>query len=159
MLNFSFFYLFSLSIQNNFVPLHRHSDKAIFEILKQSLEGLNDGMGVSLVEAWFLLNTVRASGEEINFHRDRAGEKLKAGTNYTWDVYESAFFETPKGEFGTDEIKVLRLMKWLRMDIIGEKYYIVYHKMEYPRMFEGRSGSRQTCIDELRFDADGNILE
>ncbi|MBO5254505.1 MAG: family 43 glycosylhydrolase [Opitutales bacterium] len=42
---------------------------------------------------------------------------------------------------------------------IGEKYYIVYHKMEYPRMFEGRSGSRQTCIDELRFDADGNILK
>ena len=31
--------------------------------------------------------------------------------------------------------------------------------MEYPRMFEGRSGSRQTCIDELRFDADGNILK
>jgi len=42
---------------------------------------------------------------------------------------------------------------------IGEKYYIVYHKMEYPRMFEGRSGSRQTCIDELRFDDDGNILK
>lgn len=42
---------------------------------------------------------------------------------------------------------------------IGEKYYIVYHKMEYPRMFEGRSGSRQTCIDELRFDDEGNILK
>ena len=40
---------------------------------------------------------------------------------------------------------------------IGNKYYIVYHKMEYPRMFEGRSGPRQTCIDELCFDADGNI--
>ena len=42
---------------------------------------------------------------------------------------------------------------------IGEKYYILYHKLEYPRMFENRSGSRQTCIDELRFDNEGNILK
>lgn len=90
-----------------------------FEILKQSLEGLNDGMGGSLVEAWFLLNTVRASGEEINFHRDKDGGKLKAGVNYAWDVYESAFFETSKGEFGTDEIKVLRLMITSKLGIIG----------------------------------------
>ncbi len=90
-----------------------------FEILKQSLEGLNDGMEASLVEAWFLLNTVRASGEEINFHRDKGGEKLRAGVNYAWDVYESAFFETSKGEFGTDEIKVLRLMITSKLGIIG----------------------------------------
>ena len=90
-----------------------------FEILKQSLEGLNDGMRGSLVESWFLLNTVRASGEEINFHRDKDGEKLRVDVNYAWDVYESAFFETPKGEFGTDEIKVLRLMITSKLGIIG----------------------------------------
>ncbi len=91
----------------------------LFDILRQSLEGLNEGMDSSLVEAWFLLNTVRASGEEINFHRDKDGEKLKAGANYAWDVYESAFFETPRGEFGTDEIKVLRLMITSKLGIIG----------------------------------------
>ena len=90
-----------------------------FDILRQSLEGLNEGMDSSLVEAWFLLNTVRASGEEINIHRDKDGEKLKAGVNYAWDVYESAFFETPKGEFGTDEIKVLRLMITSKLGVIG----------------------------------------
>lgn len=90
-----------------------------FDILRQSLEGLNEGMDSSLVEAWFLLNTVRASGEEINFHRDKNGEKLRAGVNYAWDVYETAFFETPKGEFGTDEIKVLRLMITSKLGVIG----------------------------------------
>ena len=41
---------------------------------------------------------------------------------------------------------------------IGDKYYIIYHKLEYPRITENRGGTyRQICIDELVFDEDGEI--
>lgn len=90
-----------------------------FEILKQSLECLDDGLNGALVESWFLLNTIRASGDEINFYRDRHGEKLRAGARYAWDIGESAFYENLNGEFGTDEIKVLRLMVTSKLGVIG----------------------------------------
>ena len=98
-----------------------HTDsKEFFEILKQSLEGLNENVDNNLVEAWFLLNIVRASGEEINFYRDKDGEKLKVGVNYMWDISESAFFEASNGDFGTDEIKVLRLMVTSKLKLIDK---------------------------------------
>ena len=36
------------------------------------------------------------------------------------------------------------------------RYYIVYHRHNMPRSVHGFN--RQVCIDELQFDADGNIL-
>ena len=38
----------------------------------------------------------------------------------------------------------------------GDKYYIVYHRHNLPRSVHGFN--RQVCIDEMQFDADGNIL-
>ncbi|MBR6276624.1 MAG: family 43 glycosylhydrolase [Prevotella sp.] len=38
---------------------------------------------------------------------------------------------------------------------IGGKYYIVYHRHNNPKSVHGFN--RQVCIDELKFDADGNI--
>ena len=38
----------------------------------------------------------------------------------------------------------------------GDHYYIVYHRHNLPRSVHGFN--RQICIDELKFDADGNIL-
>jgi hypothetical protein len=36
------------------------------------------------------------------------------------------------------------------------RYYIVYHRHNLPRSVHGFN--RQVCIDEMTFDADGNIL-
>ena len=38
----------------------------------------------------------------------------------------------------------------------GERYYIIYHRHNNPHSVHGFN--RQVCIDELRFDANGNIL-
>ena len=68
-----------------------------------------------LVEAWFLINLAKAIGEEINLYRDTSGKKLDQGLKYYWDVVENAFVVDEGGEFGVDEIKMLRLM--LTMDL------------------------------------------
>lgn len=81
-----------------------------FDIVDESLKGLNDGEKVELVEAWFLINLAKAMGEEINLYRDVEGKKLEADKMYVWDGYEAAFCEKENGEYGANEIKMLRLM-------------------------------------------------
>lgn len=81
-----------------------------FEITRQCLEALDEGMNLRLVEGWFWLHFLRANGEEINLYRDKKGEKLAADKRYDWDGLEGVLVESVDGEYGADEIKVLRLM-------------------------------------------------
>lgn len=86
------------------------SDREFFEIAKQALAGLNDGTDVVLVEAWSLLNLARVSGEEINLRLDVTGVALAEKKRYDWNVGEGAFEANVAGEYGANEIKLLRLM-------------------------------------------------
>lgn len=92
--------------------------KEFFDILGQSLIALNNGYNLKLIEAWFLLNLTRASGEEINLYRDINGERLEASKWYDFDKVEGTFFEKENGEFGVNEIKMLRLMITSDFDVI-----------------------------------------
>lgn len=87
----------------------------LFELTRQSLAGLNEGMDVRLVEGWFWLNLARLMGEEANLYRDAQGEKLRAEARYEWDVGEMAFAERENGRYGADEIKTLRLMTRMKL--------------------------------------------
>ena len=90
-----------------------------YELLEQGLSGLNDGLDTELVEAWFLLNLGRASGEEVNLYRDVAGEKLVADALYEWDEMEEAFSVRAGGAYGADEIKLMRLMLTAKLEVIA----------------------------------------
>lgn len=89
-----------------------------FRIVDQSLAGLNTGDDNGLVEAWFLINLAKAIGEEINLYRDTSGEKLDQGLKYYWDVAENAFVVDEGGDFGVDEIKMLRLMMTMDLYVV-----------------------------------------
>ncbi len=90
-----------------------------FEILRQSLEGLNNGVDLKLVVSWFRLNFKRASGEEMNLYRDNTGEKLVEGRRYDWWGTEEAFVANEAGEVGANEIKMLRLMATMDLAVVG----------------------------------------
>ena len=81
-----------------------------FKIVDQSLATIDIGTDLRLIEAWSLLNFKKAMGEEVNLYRDVSGEKLIADHNYNWDVYEMAFARDNQGDYGANEIKLLRLM-------------------------------------------------
>lgn len=83
---------------------------AFFEILKAGLSGLDDGSPLELLEAWFRLNLMRVSGEELNLYRDRDGRKLLAGERYDWQASEEVFLKSSHGMYGENEIKLLRIM-------------------------------------------------
>lgn len=90
-----------------------------FEILKQCLEGLDGGLTMRLVEAWFVLNLGRAMGEQMNLYRDVSGEKLSADKHYMWDVAEGALRVHENGDFGANEIKLMRLMLTAKLEVIS----------------------------------------
>ena len=81
-----------------------------FKLVDEGLKGLNEGLEVEMVEAWFLLRLARVVGEEVNSYRDVSGEKLKSDGKYRWDKTEMAFSPDERGEYGANEIKMLRLM-------------------------------------------------
>ena len=90
-----------------------------FEILKQCLEALEEGVTGRVVEAWFVLNLGRAMGEQMNLYRDVLGAKLLADEHYVWDAAEGAFRVHTVGEFGVDEIKLMRLMLATKLEVVN----------------------------------------
>ena len=90
-----------------------------FEVLKQCLEALEKGVAGKVVEAWFVLNLGRAMGEQMNLYRDASGAKLSVDEHYVWDAAEGAFRAQGAGEFGANEIKLLRLMLATKLEVIN----------------------------------------
>ena len=81
-----------------------------FEITDQCLSALGVEEKLDIIEAWFLINLKKAMGEEINLYRDINGNRLSADKKYFWDNMEMTFIENDKGDYGTNEIKLLRLI-------------------------------------------------
>lgn len=90
-----------------------------FELVRQSLEALNNGTNVAIVKSWFYLNLRRMSGEEMNLYLDGEGLRLVEGVRYDWDEYEGHFVKNEQGEYCSDEIKLLRLMSGMDLATIG----------------------------------------
>ena len=81
-----------------------------FELLRQSLEGLNQNLNPKLVETWFNFNLARIKGEQINLLTDTSGSPLEPNTSYVWDSTESCLKPLENGNIGENEIKIMRLM-------------------------------------------------
>lgn len=82
----------------------------LFKIADQCLSGLDEGWDLSLIEAWFLLHLMHATGEDVNLYRDSNGVKLMADKRYYFDGVQLSFVENEHGEYGANEIKMLRLL-------------------------------------------------
>ena len=81
-----------------------------FDLLKQSLEGIENNYNQQLIENWFKINFNKINGEEYNFYTDQNGQKLQPDGHYTWDRTELIFHTDPNGNIGANEIKFARLM-------------------------------------------------
>ncbi len=95
------------------------ASEELFEIPDQSLVGLNKGMDLKLVESWFLINLLKNMVEEINLYRDLDGDKLDVNLHYDWDGIEQAFIKNEHGDFGANEIKLLRLMSTADLAVVN----------------------------------------
>ncbi len=91
-----------------------------FEIVDECMAALNSGVNTALIESWFLLNMVKESGEDINLYRSIDGEKLSPEKKYVFDTLDSSFCEKENGDYGANEIKVLRLMVTNKLSTVSK---------------------------------------
>lgn len=89
-----------------------------FEIIDEGLTALDEGANPLMVEAWYLLNAARVSGEEVNLYRDATGERLAADARYAWDSMERVLTMREGGDYGAEEIKLMRLMVSARLAVV-----------------------------------------
>lgn len=81
-----------------------------FQLLLQTLRGLNQGMNLDLVSTWFTLNLRRIGGEELNLIYDINGQKLQEDERYIWDTSESSLRVYASGDISAREIKFARFL-------------------------------------------------
>lgn len=81
-----------------------------FDLLDQSLAGLNSNLDPQLVSTWFRFNLLRATGEEINLLRDVDSTPLRPDLRYFWDFAERALRPDLSGNISAREIKLARLI-------------------------------------------------
>ncbi|MBQ6486356.1 DNA repair protein RecO [Candidatus Saccharibacteria bacterium] len=82
----------------------------MFTLINQCFFALDKNFNRELVEAYFLLNITRISGEEVNLHRDTDGKKLSEEEKYYWDSIEGALKKSGRGEITADHIKLMRII-------------------------------------------------
>ena len=89
-----------------------------FEIINQCLTSLDMSDDDGLTESWFLMRLGKAAGEEINLYRDADGEKLNPELRYFWNTGENSFVLHDNGDFGVNEIKMLRLLLTADLSVV-----------------------------------------
>ncbi|NLA42660.1 DNA repair protein RecO [Candidatus Saccharibacteria bacterium] len=90
-----------------------------YVILKETLMGLDDvSTSLALIKAWFFVQFSKTLGEELSLWRDIDGEKIKAATNYTYDVSSKGLREQLNGELNENHLKLLRLVSQKPLRIV-----------------------------------------
>lgn len=82
----------------------------LFTLTDQSFWALDKNIALNLVDAYFTLNLVRISGEQINLISDQKGDKLDENQKYNWDMYEKVLIPSESGSLTSSHIKLLRLI-------------------------------------------------
>ena len=98
-----------------------HSDNPyFFNLVDQTLSGLNNKINPKLVETWFWFNFAKNCGEEINLYFDNTGAKLNPDTIYTWDSAELNLKIDPNGSINADAIKLMRLIITSNLTVVAQ---------------------------------------
>ncbi|MBX4201855.1 DNA repair protein RecO [Candidatus Saccharibacteria bacterium] len=88
-----------------------HPEQAYFDLLRNSFNSLDHKtIDVGLVEIWFKAQLLKLSGHTPNLRTDKSGKKLEADKLYDFNFDEVGLILSENGEFGTDQIKFLRLI-------------------------------------------------
>lgn len=100
----------------------------LYDALKQTFAVLNKATyNVQLIKSWFYLRLARLQGNELNLLTDSNGMKLVEGASYDFDTVERVLVFNEQGRFGTDIIKLLRLLSVNSAGIVGRLSGVASH--------------------------------
>jgi DNA repair protein RecO (recombination protein O) len=92
-----------------------------YDLLSEVLMGLDVlTIPLDLTQTWFYLRYAALLGHELNLDIDVNGDKLKAESQYRYDVGEQGLVERPGGEITSEHIKLLRLISTKSLKILAQ---------------------------------------
>ena len=84
---------------------------AHFALIEHSFKALaNLSVPVPLVAVWFGLQLMIMDGQGPNLLEDSSGQQLEPNQTYTFDIEHMAFVSHSSGRYGSQHIKLLRLI-------------------------------------------------
>lgn len=95
-------------------------DPNFFEILNQTLEGLNLEYSQKLTMTWFYLNMAKTLGDELNLSTDENGNKLQQDAKYFYNSSSESFVQSIGGNISSNHIKLMRLIVTNRLAIVSK---------------------------------------
>jgi DNA repair protein RecO (recombination protein O) len=95
-------------------------EPAFFDLLNQTFAYLNDGqLDLRLTKAWFWLQLAILMGVGMNLTTDTNGMKLVEDARYNFSEADHSFVFYENGTFGSDHVKLLRLLSAQAPNIAG----------------------------------------
>jgi DNA repair protein RecO (recombination protein O) len=88
------------------------AEAGFYELLKDGLEALDDGIDTGLVNLWFGLRLLKLTGHAPNLQSDVGGNKLAESASYDFQAEGMHFvpLEARQGKYLSTQIKFLRLV-------------------------------------------------
>lgn len=104
---------FGYEILKHVAKLGEHvNEPLLYDFTETALTSLNDpAINQRLIEAWFYLKRAELTGHGLNLSRDASNRPLEAGLHYRFDIAEMSFVEQLTGNFTSEHLKLLKIMK------------------------------------------------
>lgn len=88
------------------------SEPWLYECTATTLASLDDvSIDLRIIRAWFYLQTAELTGHGLNLSRDTNNQPLQAGSRYRFDIAEMSFVKQPRGNFTSEHLKLLKVLK------------------------------------------------
>lgn len=81
-----------------------------FDMMLAGFSALDGQAPTELVRTWFQAQLLQLAGHAPNLRTDKAGQRLEADKRYTFLFDDMGFELAEAGQYGADEIKLLRLL-------------------------------------------------
>ena len=95
-------------------------EKSLFDVTETTLKNLDTlKIDLRIVKSWFYLQVADIQGRGLNLSRDHDNQPLAENTRYSFDVAEMTFVKSNRGNFTSDHLKVLKLLKLKKPEVIA----------------------------------------
>lgn len=99
---------------------HTH-EPLLYDVTLTALQSLNQlSIDLRIVRSWFYLQVADISGHGLNLSRDHNNKPLSVDETYRFDIAEMSFVIDPKGHFGSDHLKLLKILKLKTPEVVAK---------------------------------------
>ncbi len=98
---------------------HTH-EPLLYDVTLTALASLNKPkIDLRIIRAWFYLQVADISGHGLNLSRDHNNKPLVETEKYRFDIAEMSFVIDKRGRFGSDHLKLLKILKLKRPELVA----------------------------------------